>query len=88
MTVQEIVGELRRYKPCSKASVYNYMRIIGIKPTGKIRQRPQHYPANTAEQIVEELGLDGVAGMMVLRPLMPKNRPQTPKAKMPKARAA
>ena len=67
MTVEEIIKEVNRFKRCKRGSVYNYIRSIGIKPVGKLRQRPQRYPDDAAEKIIEELGLDGVVGMRKLR---------------------
>lgn len=56
MTVEQIIHELKPVKPITRETLYVYIRRFKIKPLG-IRQRPQHYPADTATRIILKLGL-------------------------------
>ena len=56
MTVNQILKELKPVKPLSRAQLYVHMRRCKIKPLG-VRQRPQHYPADTATRLLFRFGL-------------------------------
>lgn len=54
-TIQTILSELNRVKPCTRQNLYVYLGQLGIKPLG-VRQRPQQYPADTASRVLAHLG--------------------------------
>lgn len=56
-TVDGILAEIRKYKPCSHAQLYRYLAAFNIEPQG-VRQRPQLYPDDTAKRILTNLGFD------------------------------
>ncbi len=57
MTPTQILKELKAGgKPCCQPQLYRYLKAFRIKPAG-IRQRPQIYPADTAQRILNHLGL-------------------------------
>ena len=49
--IENILAEVHEHKTCTKRQVYRYLKLFGIEPVG-IRQRPQLYPDDTAEQIL------------------------------------
>ncbi|MDE3067775.1 MAG: hypothetical protein KGJ60_09515 [Verrucomicrobiota bacterium] len=56
MTIKEIIETLQPVKPMTRATLYTYLRILGIKPIGKVRQSPQLYPDDTPVKIRHLLG--------------------------------
>jgi hypothetical protein len=66
MTVLEIKRELNVHKRVSRAQVYNYLKALKIGPIGA-RQKPQRYPDNTAERIIEYLGFPKIVSMKALK---------------------
>ena len=72
MTPSQILLALRKGgKRCSQPQLYRYFSMFGIKPAG-IRQRPQIYPADTAERILVHLGFLTPAAAVV--PQLPTMR--------------
>lgn len=69
MTVEQIIHELKPVKSITRETLYVYIRRCKIKPLG-IRQRPQHYPADTATRILFKLGLAN--GKLKLTPKITK----------------
>lgn len=61
MTIREIKRRLAPAKPVSTASLYRYLGRLKIRPLA-VRQRPQHYPADTPDKILAHLGLDAGNG--------------------------
>ena len=56
-TIPDVLATLKRHKPMSRETLYCYLRKLGIKPIGALRQRPQLYPADTAKRVLSGLGL-------------------------------
>lgn len=56
MRIDTILAEIRKHKTCSRAQLYTYIKALGIEPVGA-RQRPQRYPADTAQKVLKHLGL-------------------------------
>lgn len=48
-------------KKIGRTRLYFYLDQLGIKPEG-IRQRPQRYPSDTAQRILQHLGFTEPAG--------------------------
>jgi len=63
-TIDEILLELRQHKTCSRVQLYRYLKTLGIRPLGEIKQRPARYPTDTAARVIASLGLEenGEAG--------------------------
>lgn len=55
-TTSAILAKIREHKTCSIAQLYRYFAAFHIAPIG-VRQRPQLYPDDTAERILQNLGL-------------------------------
>ena len=60
-TTVAILEEIRRHKTCSVTQLYRYFAAFNITPLG-VRQRPQVYPDDAGERILEQLGLASNAG--------------------------
>lgn len=60
--INDIMEQVKQHKSCSPQAVRRYMVQLGIKPLGKCRQRPQHYPDDTAKRILVHLGFDQANG--------------------------
>jgi hypothetical protein len=61
MTTISTLAELKKAgKPLNKSRLYELLVDLGIKPVGA-RQRPQQYPPDTAERILQHLGFSGGA---------------------------
>lgn len=56
MTIEEILEEVSQRKQCSKRTLFRYLDVLDIQPLGA-RQRPQHYPEDSAAKVLEHLGL-------------------------------
>jgi len=56
MTIPQILTSLRPHRRISRKTLYVYLRTLKIKPAGRVRQRPQIYPLDTAARILRELG--------------------------------
>lgn len=56
MTVEQILLDLKPFKPISRETFYCYARRYKIKPLG-VRQRPQLYPDDTVARLKIKLGL-------------------------------
>lgn len=56
MTIDEILLKIRAFRPCSKSQLHRYLKQLGIVPMGAIRQRPAHYPPDTANKLIDGLG--------------------------------
>jgi hypothetical protein len=57
MTTKETLRELRRAgKKIGIARLYELIEELNIQPVGA-RQRPQHYPEDTVERILNHFGL-------------------------------
>jgi hypothetical protein len=60
MTTAQILNELERAgKSVRVQRLYHYFRVCNIAPAG-VRQRPQQYPADSAERILSHLGFPAV----------------------------
>jgi hypothetical protein len=57
ITLADITKQVCAIKPVSRRQVLRYMRTCKIRPAGELRQKPEHYPADSAERILERLGL-------------------------------
>lgn len=56
MQINEIIDAVGKFKPVKRRQVCRYLVAFKIAPLG-IRQRPQQYPANSAQLILAYLGL-------------------------------
>jgi len=56
MTVDQIIADLRYYKPITRRTLYKHLRALKIKPLG-VRQKPQQYPEDAPERILRRLGI-------------------------------
>jgi hypothetical protein len=54
-TIPEILNEVKKVKPCSRAQIYRHIAALEIEPIGA-RQKPQQYPADSAQRILMHLG--------------------------------
>jgi len=61
-TIDEILLELRQHKTCSRVQLYRYLKTLGIRPLGEIKQRPARYPTDTAARVIASLGLEENGG--------------------------
>ena len=60
MTTNQTLRALRRAgKIIGVTRLYHFLNKLGIEPLG-VRQRPQQYPADTAERILQHLGFSAV----------------------------
>jgi len=58
LTVIGIARELQNAdKPLSIRSIYLNLKAVGVKPISKLQQRPQLYPPDAAQRILERYGL-------------------------------
>lgn len=57
MTTKQILKAVSPLKPVSHRQLIRYLVAFNIKPLG-IRQRPQQYPADTADRILKHLGFE------------------------------
>jgi hypothetical protein len=57
ITLDDISKQVCAVKPVSRRQILRYMRSCKIKPAGALRQKPEHYPADSAERILSRLGL-------------------------------
>lgn len=60
MTIDQITNTVAASKPVSRRQVIRYLNDCRISPIG-IRQRPQQYPADSADRILTHLGLGKVS---------------------------
>lgn len=56
MTIDQITEAIKPFKPSSRRQVIRYMNACGLEPIGA-RQRPQHYPKNSANRVLVHLGI-------------------------------
>lgn len=57
ITIQEIAGICAEAgRPFSRTGLLRHLDTLGISPIGA-RQRPQRYPADTADKVLAHLGL-------------------------------
>jgi len=56
MTVEQIIADLRDYKPITRRTLYKHLRALKIKPIG-VRQKPQQYPDDVPKKILKRLGI-------------------------------
>jgi hypothetical protein len=62
MTIPKIRQTLKlANKPVSQRQLYRYLAEFEIRPVSARRQTPQHYPDDTADRILSELGLKVVS---------------------------
>lgn len=66
MTIEQITQTVAAVKPASRRQVARYLAACGIAPIGA-RQRPQNYPEDSAERILQYLGLLTMSAAKVLR---------------------
>lgn len=59
MTLIEIIAAVCEHKPVGRRQIIRYRDALKIKPMG-VRQRPQQYPADSAERILIHLGISAV----------------------------
>lgn len=55
-TIDQILLELNQVKPCCRRQLHRYLKTFNIKPVGA-NQRPQRYPAETTDQLLQHLGM-------------------------------
>lgn len=55
MTIQQVKRKVCQVKKVSTRQIYRYIRNFELLP--KVRQKPQQYPATTADVILAHLGL-------------------------------
>lgn len=58
MTITDILVKLAAQKPMTQPTLYAHLRALKIKPLGKVRQCPQHYPDDTADRVLNRLGFE------------------------------
>jgi hypothetical protein len=56
MTVTQILLDVSEFRPMTRDTLYKHMRRLRIKPLGKVRQCPQHFPDDTAQRVLVLLG--------------------------------
>ena len=56
LTFQDTLKAIQARRPCSTASLRRYIRKLGIRPLGRLRTNPQHYPADTPAKVLDALG--------------------------------
>jgi hypothetical protein len=56
--INDIMDAVKQHKSCSPQQLRRYMTQLDIKPLGNCRQRPQHYPDDTAKKILAHLGFE------------------------------
>ena len=56
MTVQNILRTLAPHKRVSRVHLYRYLKALKIGPVGAVNQRPQQYPGDTPQRILNYLG--------------------------------
>lgn len=66
MTVSQIREALAPHKPVSTAQLCRYLEALKIEPIGA-RQKPQHYPADTPNQILKHFGFGRIITLNELR---------------------
>lgn len=66
MTVRAILESIKPIKPITRQTLYRHLRRLKIQPSG-IRQRPQHYPDDTARRILAKLGHNGHDAILAAR---------------------
>jgi len=71
MTVEQIHREVAKKRPCSKRSIFRYLKGAKVKPTSK-HTRPIFYPEDAPEKILKLIGLDSVPSMRQLRAVRAK----------------
>jgi hypothetical protein len=59
MTLLDIIAAVSKFKPVGRRQIIRYRDALKIMPLG-VRQRPQQYPADAAERILQHLGLSAV----------------------------
>jgi len=62
MTLSQITKAVNAVKPVSRPQLFRYIKAAGIEPLGA-RQRPQQYPPDSADRILDHLGLAVAAGV-------------------------
>lgn len=66
MTVREILNAVCQRKKLSRGQLYVYFGELGIKPVGR-KQRPARYEDDTADKVLQHLGLPHVVTMPQLK---------------------
>lgn len=56
LTFQDTLKAIQERRPCSPASLRRYIRKLRIRPLGRLRTNPQHYPADTPAKVLDALG--------------------------------
>lgn len=57
MTITQILVELAPHRSMSLPTLYGHISALKIKPLGKVRTIPQHYPEDTPARILKRLGV-------------------------------
>jgi hypothetical protein len=57
MTFDQILEDVKRVRPCSRRTLYLFIKLARVRPMGP-RQRPQNYPKDSARRILSKLGYD------------------------------
>jgi len=78
MTSQETLQILKKGgKSIGLTRFYHFLNELSIKPVGA-RQRPQHYPPDTANRILAHLGLAGGSAIVGASAVVAGKRRQAP----------
>lgn len=88
-TIIQILHRIRQLRPCSRAQLYRYLKALEISPAAGA-QRPQRYPADTANRILTHLGFMAMGQEIVSVDQLARELgfPQTPRiASMKELRA-
>ena len=57
MTTAEVLEKVRLRKACSLPQLRRHISRLSLRPISEVRQRPQLWPEDTAQKILDNLGL-------------------------------
>lgn len=57
MTIKQIRKKVIPHREMSVRTIYSHISALGVKPIGKVRTAPQHYPEDTPARILNRLGI-------------------------------
>ena len=65
----EVIAEVSEVRPISRATFYRLTGKLGIKSLGMMRLKPALWPADTAQRILQALGLVHATALAGERPV-------------------
>jgi hypothetical protein len=71
MTFQQIHKDVAKKRPCSRRSIFRYLKQAKVKPTTR-HVRPALYPEDAPEKIFKLIGLDDFPSIRQLRAVRSK----------------